>query len=40
MEIMEESQRKKKELRDKVENWKKAHPDWASSEAMDTAKLT
>jgi len=35
---MEESQKKKQALRKKVNAWKKAHPDWRNSEAMETAK--
>ena len=35
---MEEAQSKKQELRNKVDAWKKAYPDWLNSEAMETAK--
>jgi len=35
---MEESQKKKQDLRKQVNAWKKANPDWRSSEAMEIAK--
>jgi len=35
---MEEAQNKKEELRSSVNAWKKQHPDWLNSEAMETAK--
>jgi hypothetical protein len=35
---MEEAQKKKQELREKVDSWKKANPNWRVSEAMETAK--
>ena len=35
---MEEAQNKKQELRASVNAWKKKHPDWLNSEAMETAK--
>ena len=35
---MEESQRKKQELRKNVNAWKKVNPDWRNSDAMETAK--
>lgn len=35
---MEESRKKKRDLRKKVNVWKKANPDWRTGEAMETAK--
>ena len=35
---MEESRKKKRDLRKKVNAWKKANPDWRTGEAMETAK--
>jgi len=35
---MEEAQNKKQELRENVNAWKKKHPEWLNSEAMETAK--
>jgi len=35
---MEEAQNKKQELRENVNAWKKKHPNWLNSEAMETAK--
>ena len=38
MDIREESQKQKSELRKKINVWKKEHPEWLNSEAMETAK--